>query len=84
VKFLNIDEATVLREEILATREVSNENAIALTPDSGDRYKLQIDSCMHVVSLACIKPIADKHNLAIHYDPSKDLLTIYKPRKPKA
>ncbi len=79
------EEATSLLKEIIEVCNGINEQAVMLMPPNADGvlshgYQLHIKMPTSN-NLTCIRPIVQKHNLALAEETAKDLLVIYRPLK---
>lgn len=82
---MNREEAVHLLKEVHQACDGFGEQGIMLMPpDSNDLshgYQVHIKATFADEHLECIKPLVRKHNLAMEYEPEKQLLVIYKPMK---
>lgn len=83
---MNREEATSLLRDIISVCDSIGEQGIMLMPPNTDDilshgYQLHIKTVISEPDLNCIKPLVEKHNLAIVNEPNKNLLVIYRPIK---
>ena len=81
---MNREEATSLLRELFRVCGGLGEQGIMLMPPDADDvlsqgYQLHIKPSVSHESLECIKPIVQKHNLAIVSEPRRSLTVIYRP-----
>ncbi len=86
---MNRDEATNLLKEVYKTCSNFDEQGVMLMPPDVDDilshgYQLHIKAPLGNEHLNCMKYFVQKHNLAMAYEPAKELLVIYRPMEKKA
>ncbi len=85
---MNRQEAISLLKEVQQACDHFGENGVMLMPPDADDvlshgYQLHIKAPLGNEHLECIKPIAQKHKLNMNYEPTKELLVIYRPMEKK-
>jgi hypothetical protein len=83
---LNRQEATSLLKEVYQVCGGLGEQAVMLMPPDADDvlsqgFQLHIKAPLGNEHLECVKPLVQKHKLAMTYEPTKELLVIYRPLK---
>jgi hypothetical protein len=86
---LNRQEAINLLKEVQQTCDIFGEQGVMLMPPDSDDvlshgYQLHIKAPLGNEHLECIKPIVQKYNLNMNYEPAKELLVIYRPMEKKS
>jgi hypothetical protein len=86
---LNRAEATSLLKEVYQVCGGLGEQGVILMPPDADDvlshgYQLHIKANLGNEHLECVKPLVQKYELNMNYEPEKQLLIIYKPMEKKA
>lgn len=82
------EEATQLLKEVVLLCDGLNEQGIMLMPPNSNNvlshgYQLHIKTVSSSEVVECLRPVVEKHKLALSNEPEKQLLIIYRPLKTK-
>jgi len=83
---MNREQATSLLKELnLACDGLGAQGVMLMPPNADDVFshgcQLHIKTSASQETIACIKPLVEKRNLAMANEPDKQLLVIYRPMK---
>ena len=83
---MNREEAVNLLKELnLACDGLGEQGIMLMSPNADDvlshGYQLHIKASQANEHMACIKPVVERHKLALVHEPEKQLLIIYRPLK---